>query len=192
MTRSPGGVGDLDAKTALHDILEDLGFEDAKKKSSLDLDGESKKTKEARWAHREHSHVLKKLEKELVGRHRSLRYFTIVRDLQHGKDDNRKISCPGCDKKDLPLSDIAILSSCGHTGCHSCVMARAQEEECVCRQSDGCTAAARILNVVKADTLGVDDEDRDANVKHFGMKLEKVVALIKSVPSLARFLSLVF
>ena len=181
MAHSDRGVGDSDAKTALHEIQAEAGYAqraDDRKKPSLDPDSEDKKTKDARWAHREHAHVLKKLEKELVGRYRSLRYFTVVRDLQQESERTRTVSCPVCGKANLPISDTAILSSCGHMGCHSCVLAKAQEEECVCRQRDGCTAVARILNIVKADTLGVD-EDRDMRVKHFGMKLEKVVALVK-------------
>lgn len=183
MTHSDKGVGDLEAKLVLHRIQNDAGYvfrADDKKKSSPDLDAEDKKKKEARWAHREHSHLLKKLEKELVARHRSLRYFTVVRDLQQESKHTRAISCPGCDKTDLPISDLAILSLCGHMGCHSCVIAKAQDEECVCRQRDGCSAPARTLNVVKADTLGTDEE-RDIKVKHFGKKLEKVVTLIKYV-----------
>lgn len=183
MTHSEKGVGDSEAKAILHRVQDEAGYvfrADDRKKTSLDLDSEDKKKKEARWAHREHYHLLKKLEKELVGRHRSLRYFTAVRDLQRDRDQARSIPCPGCDKQNLPISDLAILSSCGHMGCHSCVLARAQDEECVCRQSEGCSAAARVLNVVMADTLGMDEE-RDMTVKHFGMKLEQVVALIKYV-----------
>ncbi|KAF8323124.1 hypothetical protein DL93DRAFT_2162312 [Clavulina sp. PMI_390] len=181
MTHSDKGVGDADAKNILHQIQEDNGYvyrPDDRKKPSPDLDAEDKKKKEARWEHREHSHLLKKLEKELVARHRSLRYFKAVRDLQQGSEHFESVSCPLCDKTDLPLSDLAILSSCGHMGCHSCVLARAQDEECVCRQSEGCSAAARTLNVVKAETLG-QDEERDSSVKHFGKKLESVVTLIK-------------
>ncbi|ESK85170.1 dna repair protein rad8 [Moniliophthora roreri MCA 2997] len=35
------------------------------------------------------------------------------------------------------------------------------------------------MNIVKAETLGVDDVERDGKGKHFGMKLEKVMHLIK-------------
>ena len=40
-------------------------------------------------------------------------------------------------------------------------------------------AAARVLNIVKGGTLGVDDEARDGRGKHFGKKLEMVIDLIK-------------
>ncbi|KAF8338028.1 uncharacterized protein EI90DRAFT_3279585 [Cantharellus anzutake] len=192
MTHTPGGVGDADAKRQLHDVQSSGGFNYEEslamsQKKGPDLDRESPKTKEARWAHREHAHFLKKLEKELVGRVRSLRYFTVVRDLQRKTDHNKHSKCPSCEKTDLPISNIAILSSCGHTGCHTCVMNSAQNEECVSRAATGCNAPARVLNVVKAETLG-EDEHRSADVKHFGKKLEKIVFLIKDIPKDERVL----
>ena len=89
------------------------------------------------------------------------------------------MNCPNCEREKLPISDVAVLSSCGHMGCLECVRTCAEREECVYAASGACKSAARVLNVVKADTLGVDDEDRDGQGKHFGMKLEKVVNLIK-------------
>ncbi|KAI9440567.1 hypothetical protein H4582DRAFT_2110717 [Lactarius indigo] len=108
------------------------------------------------------------LTKELVGRVRSLRYFTI---------------CPECGRERVPLEEIAVLSSCGHAGCYNDVKAAAENETCVCK------AAARVLNIVKGDTLGVDDYERDGKGKHFGMKLEKVIHLVrKRIPSKERVL----
>ena len=46
-------------------------------------------------------------------------------------------------------------------GCLECVTRCAEAEECVYSASGECGAAARVLNVVKADTLGVDDVERD-------------------------------
>ena len=187
MTHTLDGVGDADAKKQLHDVQSAAGFDYEEslarsKRKGQDFDRESPKVKEARWAHREHAHFLKKLEKELVGRFRSLRYFTVVRDLQRGSNHEDHTSCPKCRKTGLPVSNIAILSSCGHTGCHDCVIQSAQDEECVSRATTGCNAPARVLNVVKAETLG-EDEHRTSDVKHFGKKLEQIVALIKLVTS---------
>jgi len=67
-------------------------------------------------------------------------------------------------------------------GCRTCVRKSAEQEECVYAASSVCRSAARVLNVVNADTLGEDDIERDGREKHFGMKLEKVVQLIKSRP----------
>ncbi|GJJ11419.1 hypothetical protein Clacol_005652 [Clathrus columnatus] len=142
------------------------------------------------WEHREHAHDLRKLAKELVGRVRSLRYFTVVRDLQKQKQkDVKPVDCPSCKRQSLPISEIGVLSSCGHMGCIKCVIACAEQEECVYHASGDCNAAARVLNVVKAETLGVDDVMRDGKGKHFGRKLEQVVDLIKNrIPESERVL----
>ena len=133
------------------------------------------------WAHREETHEIRKVVKELVGRVRSLRYFTVVRDLQKQNEKSPEHPCPSCGRDKIPIEELAVLSSCGHTGCETCVMAAAEKEECVYASSGKCTAAARVLNVVKGETLGVDDEARDGRGKHYGLKLEKVVELIKCV-----------
>jgi SNF2 family DNA or RNA helicase len=123
-----------------------------------------------------------RMTKELVGRVRSLRYFTVVRDLQKQRSEPPVISCPECGRDRVPLEEIAVLSSCGHAGCYNDVKAAAESETCVYARSGRCKSAARVLNIVKGDTLGVDDYERDGKGKHFGMKLEKVIHLIRYVP----------
>jgi hypothetical protein len=66
-------------------------------------------------------------------------------------------------------------------GCYECVKTCADKDECVYAASKTCKSNARALNIVKAETLGVDDEAREGRGKHFGLKLEKVVDLIQSV-----------
>ncbi|KZO91677.1 hypothetical protein CALVIDRAFT_567992 [Calocera viscosa TUFC12733] len=166
-----------------------------------DDDGGGKKTKtaadiqdELKWDLREQTHVIRRLEKELIGRVRSLRYFANVRDLQTLDEKHRRarvteVICPNCPytKGPLPIDDLSILSSCGHMGCRRCVMEHAMREECVHRQ-DGCGAQARELNIVPADTLGMD-ETRDRKTKHYGIKLEKMMRLVKhEIPTEERVL----
>lgn len=188
------GVGDEDASAMALDLLKEAGIDgplstltnksaDTKSKSGKDK-GKGKgdlsnDVKDLIWEIREQTHHIRRLTKELVGRVRSLRYFTVVRDLQRQAEVPPTIECPACGNKRVPIEDIAVLSSCGHTGCMSCVMSCAEREECVYAQSGACKAAARVLNVVKGDTLGVDDVSRDGNGRHFGLKLEKIVELIK-------------
>lgn len=180
------GVGDFDAKARISELLTEVGYDrTSKQETSLQpagskrLDAESTKLKDLRFDHRQHAHELKKLEKELVGRVRSLRYFTVIRDLQNKRpEEATSFDCPGCDKTELPISDIAILSSCGHLGCHACMIASAQREECV-YASKGCGAAARVLNVVNAESLGTEDEESRHKGKHYGFKLEKIVKLVQ-------------
>jgi hypothetical protein len=199
------GVGDKDATQAVLEVLGEAGLDvpvplktatntiptdkpTPAEKQAKPLKGKAKgKGKEKSqditdliWEHREHAHDLRKLTKELVGRVRSLRYFTVVRDLQ--KQEQHEIppvNCPECGRRELPIAEIGVLSSCGHMGCLPCVIASAEKEECVYHAKGECMAAARVLNIVKAETLGVDDAVRDGNGKHFGRKLEMVVELIK-------------
>lgn len=216
------GVGDEEATKILEELLEEAhvnkpsntfvskidakGRLTAKPKGKAD-DHLTEKQKEAIWAHREHTHEIRRITKELTGRVRSLRYFTAVRDLQKQRDTPPVVHCnsPKCKGRVLSMDEVAVLSSCGHMGCLKCVMDYAEREECIyahqgedqenddaMSDDDGaakrravttsktaCKAAARVLNVVRGSTLGVDDVARDRNAKHYGMKLEKVIHLIK-------------
>jgi len=121
--------------------------------------------------------------KELAGRHRSLRYFTVVRDLQKSAASldgaTVEVTCPGCKRSNLDTSEIAVLSSCGHKGCYDCLREAARLTQCL---TEGCQAATRALAVVKADSLGAEDK-RDGVGRHHGKKLEKIVELItKHIP----------
>jgi SNF2 family DNA or RNA helicase len=114
--------------------------------------------------------------KELAGRHRSLRYFTVVRDLQKSAIEKKvfEISCPGCRKQIVNASEIAVLSSCGHMGCYDCLEKAARLTKCL---TDECGAATRALSVVRGDCLGSEDK-LDGIGRHHGKKLEKIVELI--------------
>ncbi|TFK64107.1 hypothetical protein BDN72DRAFT_963450 [Pluteus cervinus] len=182
------GVDDQDATKMVNELLDDAGIGAAKPKPKAQDVSLSEKVKAAVWEHREKTHEIRRLTKELVGRVRSLRYFTVVRDLQKQGESPPVVSCPSCGRENLPIVEVAVLSSCGHMGCLECVKTCAEKEECVYAASNACKSAARVLNVVKAETLGVDDEERDGRGKHFGMKLEKVVQLIKKLPKSERML----
>ncbi|GLB41686.1 putative C-5 cytosine-specific DNA methylase [Lyophyllum shimeji] len=180
VSRGDDGIDDREASTMIVELLDKAGVGMPKKVKSEERKL-SEKVKAQAWEHREKTHEIRRLTKELVGRVRSLRYFTVVRDLQKQREEPPEVSCPSCGREHLPMAEVAVLSSCGHMGCINCVKACAEKEECVYAASGACKSAARVLNVVKAETLGVDDEARDGRGKHFGMKLEKVVSLIKDV-----------
>ncbi|KZT67381.1 hypothetical protein DAEQUDRAFT_812927 [Daedalea quercina L-15889] len=184
------GVGDKDATEQAQALLDEARIPappktatnkqvDGKNKGGRKDENLSNKTKEQIWEHREQTHEIRRLTKELVGRVRSLRYFTAVRDLQRQQEVPPVVSCPTCGRDEVPIEEVAVLSSCGHMGCLKCVMECAEKEECVYAASGACRAAARVLNVVKGDTLGIDDEARDGRGKHYGLKLEQVIHLIK-------------
>ncbi|KAF8845040.1 hypothetical protein BDN67DRAFT_893327 [Paxillus ammoniavirescens] len=179
------GVGDQEATEMVQSLLDEaevpvLAANYWKNKSKGKDESIANSTKDLVWDHREQTHNIRKLTKELVGRVRSRRYFTVVRDLQKQRENPPKISCPGCQREEIPMEEVAVLSSCGHTGCMTCVRQSADREECVYAASGKCNAAARILNIVKGEALGVDDEARDGRGRHFGKKLEMVIDLIKN------------
>lgn len=216
------GVGDEDATKIIEELLgqaqvgkssgaapvklDNKGRPIVKGKGKAD-DGLTEKQKAAIWEHREHTHEIRRITKELTGRVRSLRYFTAVRDLQKQRETPPVVHCnsPKCKGRVISMDEVAVLSSCGHMGCLQCVTDYADREECIyahngeehsgdenMSEDEGpskrstvsnskvaCKAAARVLNVVMGNTLGVDDVARDRNAKHYGMKLEKVIDLIK-------------
>ena len=129
------------------------------------------------WDLREKTHRLRRLEKELVGRVRSLRYFEGVRDLQKSKGTLPITQCPVCSCKIETLGNISILSSCGHMGCHTCLTEAASDETC---PIEGCRVAAVVSSVIRASTLGEEDTERAVG-RHFGIKLEEVMKLIQYI-----------
>ncbi|KAH9975966.1 hypothetical protein BGW80DRAFT_1168904 [Lactifluus volemus] len=182
------GVGDEDGTKLVTELLDTAGIGEHRttNQGRKMKDGERKATI---WEHREQTHIIRRLTKELVGRVRSLRYFTIVRDLQKQRSEPPVVTCPECGRDRVPLEEIAVLSSCGHAGCFNDVKAAAESETCVYARSGKCKAAARVLNIIKGDTLGVDDYEREGKGKRFGMKLEKVIHLIRyRIPSDERVL----
>lgn len=141
-------------------------------------EGEELEGVELEWAHREHAHELRALAKELGGRVRSLRFFQCVRAFQG--DENLLTTCPSCQRTGLLPHEISILSSCGHVGCHACVAAAAANEACVQQVSGGCRVPASSLFIIAANTLGHDRPvDRDG--RHWGQKLEDIIALLRFV-----------
>ncbi|OCH91470.1 hypothetical protein OBBRIDRAFT_812104 [Obba rivulosa] len=184
------GVGDADATDIVKEILaEALGDERVKGSAKAKKGLSEKEIADMQWDLRELTHELRRLTKELVGRVRSLRFFTVVRDLQKQRETPPVVACPSCEQVEVPMDEVAVLSSCGHTGCLSCITAHAAGEECVHSAKGGCRAAARVLNIVRGDTLGVDDEERDGRGKHYGLKLERVIQLIrKRIPADERVL----
>ncbi|KAF8637647.1 hypothetical protein AX17_002715 [Amanita inopinata Kibby_2008] len=182
------GVDDKDATELIVGLLDEADATHAKAKGKNRDVNLTEKVKAAAWEHREKTHEIRRLTKELVGRVRSLRYFTVVRDLQKQREEPPEVTCPRCRRDRVPVEEIAVLSSCGHMGCLTCVKTCAEKEECVYAASGACKSAARVINVVKGDTLGVDDEERDGRGKHFGKKLEEMVRLLKRLPKSERVL----
>ena len=147
--------------------------------SSKSEEEEVPQTEEDRkWALRELSHELRALAKELGGRIRSMRFFECVREFQR-EDIVVTRDCPACGRKGVPLNELSILSSCGHVGCSPCVRAQAANELCIKHPHD-CKIGANPLFVVPGGILG-KDRSADGQGRHWGQKLEDIIALIQYV-----------
>ena len=140
------------------------------------------------WELREHTHGLRKLQKELVGRVRSLRFFQSVRDLQRAKLDE-SVLCQVCMKEHVK-SKSGVLSTCGHIGCLDCLKSHAENQECGVKN---CDCATRDSSVVTAISLGTElgsgkVTKTDGGVGVHGSKIIDLVNHIKSIPSDERIL----
>ncbi|ABO95686.1 predicted protein [Ostreococcus lucimarinus CCE9901] len=187
------GIGDPTASELLKGVVKAVEGEPS---STMDS-GKSvsmKKTKTASlddklWELREHTHGLRKLQKELVGRVRSLRFFQSVRDLQQAKMDD-SVKCEACSKK-FAKSKSGVLSTCGHIGCVTCLKVNAENQECGVKN---CDCATRDTSVVTAVSLGTEASadsksiKTDGGVGVHGSKIIDIVAHIKSIPDDERIL----
>ena len=113
------GCGDEEAAGRLKRLVEQ-GMANHKKhgeKPSKKRKGED--AEQGVWDLREHCHGLRRVQKELVARLRSLRYFKAVRDMQVKREREEAVepglnSCPACGKRKQSSPQWAVLSCCGH------------------------------------------------------------------------------
>ena len=169
---------------------------------------------EMAWT-RDQVHLLRRLQKELTARIRSLRFFENVRMLQKQQQQQgagssgaalaspkkAKASSSGAPPKSpapllagrpaeleaLPTSGLALLSCCGHMGRLADVREAAERQECVVA---GCKAAVRPTCVLPCKDLGVEGEQptTSAAAAGTGAKLSAVVRLITGIPKEERIL----
>mmetsp|Transcript_5343 Transcript_5343/g.5881 ORF Transcript_5343/g.5881 Transcript_5343/m.5881 type:complete len:626 (-) Transcript_5343:87-1964(-) len=113
------------------------------------------------------------LGKELCGRVRSLRYIEEIRRFQQ---DKSHIKCIGCDTN-IKIPEAALLSCCGHVGCHKCIISKAQKESCVV---PSCTARVSGAHVVRSTNFTVNSTDESRDVED-GSKLTKMIQTIQGI-----------
>ena len=126
---------------------------------------------------RDQVHLLRRLQKEVTGRVRSLRFFENVRMLQRQQGGGRADGAAAASAKspapllagrpegleETPVAELALLSCCGHMGRLDEVVAKANEQECV---APGCKAAVRPGCCLPCRDLGQENEkDRGSSVR---------------------------
>jgi len=184
LVKSGAASEDLEATDLLRECVSQAGRGSQcdsagrkRKNGDLDVDGMPLKVSAAddlEWSLREHTHALRRLDKELVGRVRSLRYFQAI--LQLSDSANGGISCCRCGSAAVAVEHQAVLSSCGHTGCLSCLTEAASQQECIVA---GCKAAVRLSSVVERSQLGTHMDEMQSGGR-FGSKIQDLVRAIKA------------
>jgi hypothetical protein len=134
--------------------------------------------KELMWALRNQVYELRALNKEFVGRMRSLRFFRGIARAAKRKG----LTCDATGAK-LDLAKFALLSCCGHAGDVDALKLAAAREAC---PVPGCKAPVRLHSVVPCAAFAADDGATVA-APH-GAKLAQIVDLVKSLPGDERVL----
>lgn len=172
-TKEIADCGD-DEATRRMVLLVKAGLARPKAKVALPPEEKSFKDKMA-WV-RDQVHLLRRLQKELTGRVRSLRFFEAVRSVQSGGELPGKAA-------GLPADSLGLLSCCGHAGPLAEMLEAADRQEC---PHPRCKAAARPGCVVRVSELGREAKSQAGGA--FGAKLSAVAALITRVPAGERVL----
>ena len=134
--------------------------------------------KELMWALRNQVYELRALNKEFVGRMRSLRFFRGIARAAKRKE----LTCDATGAT-LDLAKFALLSCCGHAGDVDALKLAAAREAC---PVPGCKAPVRLHSVVPCAAFAADDGATVA-APH-GAKLAQIVDLVKSLPGDERVL----
>jgi site-specific DNA-cytosine methylase len=118
---------------------------------------------------------------ELTLRQRSFRFIEAVQGLLptiSASDNAQTPRCdsPQCEGTASDLSQLFLISHCGHLACEPCLTTRADNECCV---HDGCSAPALPSNMINVPELG-STRDGSAGASH-GEKLATICRLIQSV-----------
>lgn len=124
---------------------------------------------------------LRGLTREMVSRHRSLRYIQAVQTLLDDPPVER--NPVHCDAKEcahyhnnpLPPSETRILSPCGHILCHFCVKKQPINFDCI---ADDCHA-----EIVQDRIQGLENFGSKASStsRSFGAKLDRIVSMLHNI-----------
>ena len=145
-------------------------------------------------------HRLRRLQKEVTGRVRSLRFFENVRKLQlegegalggagsPSRGGGGRGGSPMRDRVTAPRqgSGLALLSCCGHVG--ECGLVTRAASEQLCHMAPACKAPARPSCVVPVSELGTELSGGGGGSSGVGAKLTSVISLIKRIPRDERIL----
>jgi SNF2 family DNA or RNA helicase len=82
-----------------------------------------------------------------------------------------------CSKTASNISELLLISSCGHVACVPCLEKRTNDQSCVC---SGCNITVEASNLLRASDLGSSDDE--IAERSFGRKLDDISDLINNFP----------
>ncbi|KAL7410274.1 hypothetical protein BDY24DRAFT_400679 [Mrakia frigida] len=148
----------------------------SKGKTQADTAKVQTKERAATWDVRERTHVLRGLDKELRSRHRSLRFFNAVREIQLN-GANEEFKCPNvnCDSEDTVE---IISSSCGHSACSTCMRRQARAGlKCPIQGCKNTLGPPHLLPVSKLlESIGGDSGK-------YGAKMQELIRIVREEAS---------
>jgi SNF2 family DNA or RNA helicase len=120
---------------------------------------------------------------ELVLRVRSDRFIKSIQQILAARSEGVqqlegwRCHSSGCSRTASNISELLLISNCGHVACVPCLEKRINDQSCVC---SGCHVTVEASDLVRASNLGSADDEIAG--KSFGRKLDDISDLIKNVP----------
>lgn len=112
--------------------------------------------------------------RELTSRIRSLRFVQAIRSLQNSSES---AECDRCHSS-VKLSNLRLVSTCGHTTCKLCLETSLSTEHCLV---DGCNAEID-QRCIKPVENYLDTDHRPAG-RSFGAKLDSIAKILQELPT---------
>ncbi|KAH9861526.1 hypothetical protein J1614_011275 [Plenodomus biglobosus] len=123
---------------------------------------------------------VREVSRELALRIRSERFIHTVGDALECSTGEQprhtKCSAPQCTGS-ATLSQMYVITQCGHTACTKCLAGRVDDELCV---HQGCNSPLHNMSLIRMSDLGSIESNSDS--RSFGNKLQAIVDLILSLP----------
>ncbi|KAF2267412.1 hypothetical protein CC78DRAFT_512061 [Lojkania enalia] len=168
-------VGDKDAGSILADLVRDLEMEQIPRKKATDSN--------AAEMLKAQTSTLRSLARELLLRIRSYRFIESVKELSQEFSGvqvsrARKCSLPDCAGNIPSLSQLYLISHCGHIACQACLRERKDGEGCI--HAD-CDVSVQPSNLIKVSELDLGRKEPEYN--SYGNKLHAICKLIEQLPN---------
>ncbi|KAH3990038.1 hypothetical protein HBI26_002010 [Parastagonospora nodorum] len=124
---------------------------------------------------------LRETARDLAHLIRSERFIKAINDLMGPltkRENGQAFTCshPDCDGM-ARLSQLRLITHCGHTACEGCLSTRTDVDKCV---DPMCSLFVQGVNLVKVTDLGSRTEP--ASERYFGRKMEDVIKIISRFP----------